>query len=143
MGMVNSNTDARNGTNVNDPGPTTQLKTHHPNATAAATPPTHPTKPAIVERRLTDARMSAKAIGPPTPIAPNLDAKKDKGSTKTYANRVRIFPYFFFLKFISPFTQNVKHKNSLDKIERTFYYNKGEIKYHPETIFLDIWEYVH
>jgi len=108
MEMVNSNTDARNGTNVNDPGPTTQLKTHHPNATAAATPPTHPTKPAIVERRLTDARMSAKAIGPPTTIAPNLDAKKDKGSTKTYANRVRIFPFLFFLKFINPLTQNVK-----------------------------------
>jgi len=43
MEMANSNTDARNGTNVNDPRPTTQLKTHHPNATAAATPPTHPT----------------------------------------------------------------------------------------------------
>ena len=91
MAKVNSNTDARKGKNVNVPGPTTQLKTHQPTATAAATPPTHPTKPAIVERNQTDALMSAKAIGPPAIIAPNLDAKKDKGSTKTYAIIVFIF----------------------------------------------------
>jgi hypothetical protein len=83
--MVNSNKDVRNGSNVNDPGPTTQLKTHHPNATAAATPATQPTKPPIVERRQTDVRTSTKAIGMVATIAPNLDAKNDKGKTKTYA----------------------------------------------------------
>ena len=82
--MVTSNTDARNGTNVNDPGPTTHPKTYHPNATATMTPPTHPIKPAIVERSQTDVRLSIKAIGPPVAIAPTLDAKKDKGTTKIY-----------------------------------------------------------
>jgi hypothetical protein len=35
--------------------------------------------------------MSAKAIGTPATNAPNLDAKKDKGSTNTYAIIVFIF----------------------------------------------------
>ena len=73
--MVNINMDAKNGNSVNDPGPTTQLKTHHPNATAATTPPIPATTPAIVERTQTDALISAKAIGVVATNVPNLNAK--------------------------------------------------------------------
>jgi len=63
---------------------------HHPNATAAATPPTHAMNPTIVERSQTDARISAKDIGAPITIAAILDAKTERGSTMAYANKVRI-----------------------------------------------------
>jgi hypothetical protein len=73
--MVNINTDAKNGNSVNVPGPTTQLKTHHPNANAATTPPIPATTPAIAERTQTDDLISAKDIGAAATITPNLNAK--------------------------------------------------------------------
>jgi hypothetical protein len=88
--MINIKTDARNGKIVNDPLPTTQLKTNHPNATAEMEETTPTMKPAIVERNWTDAQMSAKDIGTPTTSPASLDAKNDKGMTKIYASRVRI-----------------------------------------------------
>jgi len=88
--MINIKTDARNGKIVNDPLPTTQLKTDHPNATAAMEETIPVMKPAIVERNWTDAQMNAKDIGKPTTSPASLDAKKDKGMTKIYDSRVRI-----------------------------------------------------
>jgi len=95
--MINSDMDARNGKSVNDPGPTTNLKINHPAATAAAIPPIHPTKPEIVERNQADDQVSAKDIGPPAIIAPNLDAKNDRGTTRIYAIIVFTSAYSYLM----------------------------------------------
>jgi hypothetical protein len=90
MEIVNGSTDAINGKNENDPGPKIKLKIHHPTATEAMTPPIHAMKPPIVERNHIEVRISANAIGAPIIIAPSLEAKKDNGNTRAYANSDRI-----------------------------------------------------